>query len=75
MERLIKMVKGTVMVLGLLAILASVGTLSVEAQYHEDPNPGGGSGGSLWHVTCQYDGNNVLLSKTCTSGGSFSCAC
>lgn len=39
-----------------------------------DDGSGGSSGGS-WKVTCTYDGNNVLLSKTCESGGTKSCNC
>jgi hypothetical protein len=74
MERFVKMVKGMVLMLAVLAVLASVGPLS--AQPVEEHDDGGGSGsGSLWHVVCQFDGNNNLLSKTCTSGGNFACAC
>lgn len=76
MQRFVKMVKGIVLMLAVLAALASVGPLSAQPQQlYKDPGTGGGGGGSLWHVTCQYDGNNNLLSKTCTSGGNFACAC
>lgn len=75
MQRFVKMVKGMFMMFAVLAVLATVGPLSAQPQEeHQDP-PGGGGGGGLWHVTCQYDGNNNLLSKTYTSGGTFVCGC
>lgn len=59
-----------------LAVLAMVGSISpVMAQFHQDPDPGGGSGGGSWHVTCQYNEFEQLISKTCTSGGSHACSC
>lgn len=73
MQRIIKFVKGALMILAVLAVMASFGPLSAQTEEHKDDGSGGS--GTLWHVTCQYDGNDVLLSKTCTSGGSHSCAC
>lgn len=59
-----------------LGVLAMISSLSpVMAQYQEDPNPGGGTGGSYWVVKCEYNEFEQLIKKTCTSGGSHSCNC
>lgn len=42
--------------------------------FHQDPGDGGSGGGS-WTVTCTYDGQERLISKSCTSGGTKSCNC
>lgn len=56
-------------------ILSLGGPISAQpAEEHQDPGGGGGSG-SLWTVTCVWDGAGNLQSRTCTSGGGQSCAC
>jgi hypothetical protein len=68
----VRYVKGLVIVLVCLALAASVGPLLAEDDV-QDPNPPGS--GSGWSVTCNYNGNQVLTSMSCTSGGGASCAC
>lgn len=68
-----KLVRATILLGAAVAMLVSVAPLM--AIFHQDHNPPGGGGGSNWNVTCQYDGNEILISKTCTSGGSSSCNC
>lgn len=67
-------VKAVVFLAVTLALVISLAP-QLSAQYEEDPNPGGGSGGSSWTVTCVYDGQERLISKTCVSGGSHACNC
>lgn len=62
--------------IALAAMVISLAPLSAQpAEEHQDPPPDGSGGGSLWTVTCVWDGNGVLQSRTCTSGGGQSCAC
>lgn len=70
-----KAAKVTVLVAACIAMLTSLGPLFAVPPFRPDPNPGGGSGGSSWTVTCTYDASEHLISKSCTSGGSSSCSC
>lgn len=68
-----KLVKTSVLVAASLTLVLSVAPTF--GQFQKDPNPPGEGGGSSWSVVCEYDGNHVLLRKTCTSGGTESCSC
>lgn len=68
--------------LGLLLVASLAFALSVPLVAQppiEDPDPGGGGGGgggsATWTVVCNYNAQEVLISKTCTSGGSNTCNC
>jgi len=69
-----RMLKSSLLIVAFAAMAFSVAPLFGAEQEHQGTG-GGGSGSSSWTVTCNYDGNNHLTSKVCTSGGSSSCNC
>lgn len=66
-----RIVKGLALILACLAMAVSVLPLFAD----DVQDPGSGTGGTLWTVVCTYNGQEQLISKTCTSGGSSSCNC
>ncbi len=69
-----KVAKATLLAMALVAMLFSLSPLV--ATDYQDYSSGGGSGGnSSWQVTCTYNGQEQLLSKSCTSGGRRCCNC
>jgi ABC-type cobalt transport system substrate-binding protein len=71
-----KAAKKIVLAMALFALVLTLTPL-VSYAFNQDTGTGGsgGSGGNIWTVTCQYDGFNRLLSKTCVSGGNAACSC
>jgi invasion protein IalB len=64
--------------IALVAMIGSMGSVLAQTRepFQQDPDPGGSGGGSgSWHVTCQYNEFEQLISKTCTSGGTHACSC
>ena len=67
---MVRLVKGLVLLVACLAMVVSVVPLFAEDDVQD---PGSGQG-TAWKVTCVYSATE-LISRTCTSGGSFTCAC
>lgn len=67
-----KLMKRAVLAMASLAMLLSLSPLI--AVDEQDYGSGGNSSGS-WRVTCVYDGQERLISKSCSSGGNNSCNC
>lgn len=74
--KVFKAVMFFVATLALVVSLAPQLAAQPGGEEHQPANPpiGGGSGGQ-WTVTCVYNGQEVLISKTCSSGGTSSCNC
>lgn len=60
-----------------LAVACVAAVLSVAPLVAQDDHQdyGSGTGGGGWYVSCTYDGSEILISKSCSSGGSMSCNC
>ena len=72
-----KVAKGAALLIACLAIVFSLAPVVAHAltpQNQVGPVPTDG-GGASWTVTCSYDAQERLISKSCTSGGSSSCSC
>lgn len=70
-----KILKCLVLLIALIAMSISVTPVTALEEWNQDDDDSSGGGSATWTVTCTYDGNEHLLSKECTSGGSASCAC
>jgi len=70
-----KVMKVTVFSIALFGISFSISPLFAQPAEENQDTGGGSGGGSAWTVTCNYNGSEVLISKSCTSGGSSSCKC
>ena len=72
-----KLIKAMVFGVAMLAMALSAESLFANRNgpFHDDPGGDGDGGGSGWNVTCTYDGNAVLISKVCNSGGTSTCNC
>lgn len=68
----VKLFKRTVLASACLAMTLSVAPLFGIFNQTEDHGDGGSSD---WTVTCTYDSQEILVSKSCTSGGTKSCKC
>lgn len=66
--------KIAVLAMAFLAMLASLTPL-VAVDDQQDYGSGGSGGGGAWRVTCNYNGSEQLVSKSCSSGGTQSCNC
>lgn len=71
----LKAVKVAFLVIALFAMASSLTPLLAVDPFTPAPDSGSGGGGGSWTVTCTYDQNERLISKSCTSGGSHSCNC
>lgn len=71
-----RIAKLALLLVACMAIVASVAPLAAQPGI-EDKDPGGGGDGgtNAWTVVCEYDGQERLQKKTCTSGGAKSCNC
>ncbi len=69
-----KLAKVGLLLLALVAMALSIAPAAAQTDY-QDLGGSGGSGGGAWRVTCTYDGQEHLLSKSCSSGGNSSCSC
>ena len=70
-----KLAKGVVLLLAVLAMVLSITPLVAQIDYQDYGNGSGSGGGGGWNVTCVYNGTGDLVSKTCTSGGPKVCQC
>ena len=70
-------IRWAILAVACLAMAFSLAPLTAHATTPQNPNSGGdsGSSGSSWKVVCSYDSQDHFLGKTCTSGGTDSCAC
>jgi hypothetical protein len=64
-----------VLVLTVACIAAALSVVPLIAQDEQDWTSSGGGGGGTWNVTCNYNGSEILVSKSCSSGGRSSCNC
>lgn len=69
-----KIAKGIVLALACLAMLLSIAPLFAQIDYQDLGTDGNGGAGG-WNVTCVYNGDGAITSKTCTSGGPKVCQC
>lgn len=69
--------KTLVFCVALVAMILSLGgPISAQpAEENQDPPGGGGGGGPLWTIVCVYDGDGILQTRTCTTGGFAYCSC
>lgn len=68
-----KVAKGVVLLLACLAMALSIAPVIAQDDVQDLGSGGTSSGG--WKVTCTYNGQEQLISKVCSSGGSSTCWC
>lgn len=71
-KRIVLAIAFFALVLTMLPLVSHAGRIEI---LHDDPGPTPGGGGSGWSVQCQYDGSGILISRTCSSGGTSECYC
>ncbi len=70
-----KKVKIAVLAIACLAMLISMAPLVAVDEQDYTPGGSGGGSGATWRVTCNYNGYEQLVSKSCSSGGNQTCSC
>lgn len=68
-----KVAKGIVLAIALFAIVLTIVPLTSQAQVELALVEGGGN--YFWTVTCNYNGQDKLVSWSCTPGGTEACVC